>query len=251
MSIEFFLHVIKGNSSAMCKVCNQELNYTKDGITAFKRHELSKKHKERCKTIENLGMNPMLKHTVCGENSSTMKARKVEIMIANFIAHNDLSFALSDELTELIRNVDLDEKAKKKLKCNRSKCSAIICNVTGKYVFEKLVNVLQNQKFSLIIDESTDVSTEKSLALSLRYRDKNYIVCDQFLGLLKVNGSIFEFTYVFSSINSTFKHSFSTRTNLLLSGSPFKTYALSLILSESDYFLDFRFSIILAFVILR
>lgn len=174
-------------------MCNKELNCAKNGITALKRHALSKKHMERCKTIDSVGADRMPKHTVSTENSSTTKARQAEIMIASLIADNDLSFALSDELTKLIQNLDLDEKAKNKIKCNRSKCSAIICNVTGKYVFMKLINILQNQKFSLIIDESTDISTSKNLALTVRYRDKNYEVCDQFLGLLEVNESIFEF----------------------------------------------------------
>lgn len=47
--------------------------------------------------------------------------------------------------------------------------------------------VLESTKFSLIIDETTDISTEKSLALVVRYYDeKTMSVRDRFFGLLKL-----------------------------------------------------------------
>lgn len=70
--------------------------------------------------------------------------------------------------------------------CDRTKCISIVRNVTGQHCFEELVTTLKDKKFSLLVDESTDVSSIKQLAMIVRYDDQEKIV-DQFLALVPVH----------------------------------------------------------------
>lgn len=110
-----------------------------------------------------------------------MRARRLEILVL-FIARHHLIISLSDDLIIFLKRVDIDRKIHKKLSFRATKCRAIICNVTGKYAFNKLVSILRKQKFSLIVDESTNVSSIKNLALFVRFRCKDYIFVDHLLG---------------------------------------------------------------------
>lgn len=66
-------------------------------------------------------------------------------------------------------------------------------NVRRKYIFESLVDILRQQQFSLIIDESTGLSSTKHLAVCIRYQCKtDFTVCDKFLTLLEVSTGIIE-----------------------------------------------------------
>ncbi|CAH1382024.1 unnamed protein product [Tenebrio molitor] len=51
----------------------------------------------------------------------------------------------------------------------RTKTTKIITNVLRKSQKEKIVEILKKRKFSLLIDESTDMSTLKSICICVRY----------------------------------------------------------------------------------
>ena len=109
--------------------------------------------------------------------------QELELQVAMFIIQNNLPIAVADNLVDFIRNVS----------CDRTKCTAIIQNVIGKYSFEKIVSVLQGKFFSLIIDESTDIQTKKHLVLCARVADDDG-VRDEFLGLQVINCDFFSLT---------------------------------------------------------
>jgi len=54
------------------------------------------------------------------------------------------------------------------MKCRRTKCSAIIENCIGASIKQELARKLATSQFSLMVDESTDISTTKMLAVSVR-----------------------------------------------------------------------------------
>jgi len=116
-------------------------------------------------------------------------ARKVEILISLFTAKHNLALSLSDDLLDFIKRLDINEKIQDKITCGTTKCTAIICNITGKFGSNNLVSILQKQQFSLLIDESTDIATCKNSALVARYQKKDYTIRDQFFALIEVNYS--------------------------------------------------------------
>lgn len=109
-----------------------------------------------------------------------------EIRIAAFVAEHNIAIAAVDHLVALIKKLQLNEDSIKQLTCNRTKCTALINNVIGESSFESLVNNLRNQKFSLLVVESTDHSSIKNLAVVVRINN-NFNISDNFLALLPVS----------------------------------------------------------------
>ncbi|XP_049310267.1 uncharacterized protein LOC125778069 [Bactrocera dorsalis] len=73
----------------------------------------------------------------------------------------------------------------------------------GNKARDKIVDQLKQIKFSLIVDETTDVSTKKSLVLIVRYFDHlTKRISDKFLGLISVVNA--DATSVYTSIKEFF-----------------------------------------------
>lgn len=74
------------------------------------------------------------------------------------------------------------------MKLKRSKCTAIIKNVLAPHFVEDLRANIGNSKFSVIIDESNDISTTKLMGIVIRYFSvtKKQVVVN-FLDMVELN----------------------------------------------------------------
>lgn len=108
-----------------------------------------------------------------GTSSQQNGLKTADLHLAAFISEHNLSFNLLEHLPSLLSKVCPDSEIAKKIKCSRTKCSCIIKNVIGKKNEEEICEILKQNKFSLIIDESTDRSCTKHLCLVCRYRHNN------------------------------------------------------------------------------
>lgn len=79
----------------------------------------------------------------------------------------------------------VDSEIAKEITFEKTKAQAIITNVTGKLSHSELVEMLKTERFSLIVDESTDKSTTKHLALIARTA-VDFKVEDNFLCLIPI-----------------------------------------------------------------
>ena len=104
-------------------------------------------------------MNGMQDINTASKKAGDLKNRvqELELQVVMLIIQNSLPIAVADNLVDFIRNADIDTDTRTKVSCDRTKCTAIIQNVLGKYSFENIVSVLQGKLFSLISDESTDI----------------------------------------------------------------------------------------------
>lgn len=98
-----------------------------------------------------------------------------EIRQALFIAEHNLSIKLADHLSQLYFSMFPDSEIAKRIACARTKTTAIIQAVTGRFQEENISKVLKNQKFSLMVDEVTDDTVKKHLAMIIRVRINNKI----------------------------------------------------------------------------
>lgn len=70
----------------------------------------------------------------------------------------------------------------------RTKCSAIIKNIIGPYFQKKLIRDIGESSYSLLIDESTDISVQKYLGISIIYfSEVNSKIVTTSLGLVELN----------------------------------------------------------------
>lgn len=113
-------------------------------------------------------------------------AKAGEVKMACFIAEHNLSFNIASHLNKLICAVCPDSKIAEQLSISRTKARAIIVNVTGQTAEENIIEMLQNNCFALLVDESTDKSTIKHLALVARIVKLDFRVEDRFLTLIPI-----------------------------------------------------------------
>lgn len=172
----------RGNQYFHCKVCNDDCL---GGIGAIKKHASTRKHSSKS-TAASMQVSVFDMPSVSRNVSVECHAKQLEINIASFIAEHNLPFRTTDHLVQLIKKAANDPDACKKITCNRTKCAALINNVLGATSFDTLVSMLRRTKFSLLVDESTDCSSIKHLAIVCRVVGDNMCVQDNFLGLLPI-----------------------------------------------------------------
>ncbi|CAI9719172.1 Hypothetical predicted protein [Octopus vulgaris] len=77
--------------------------------------------------------------------------------LCSFIAEHNLPVRLMNHLPGLIQNACPDSQIAKDIKRARTKAFQIYKNILGPYYFENFIKYLKEYKFSLIVDETTDV----------------------------------------------------------------------------------------------
>lgn len=98
--------------------------------------------------------------------------------LAAFIAEHNLPYTVMEHLPKLIQKVCPDSKVALKLKCGRTKTESIVTNVIGAVGNNSVIELMKKNKFSIILDESTDRSTIKHMAVIARIVDPNLLVRD-------------------------------------------------------------------------
>lgn len=109
-----------------------------------------------------------------------------ELKIAAFIAEH-CSLLTVDHLINILPQLDPSSDPLKNLKLHRTKCSMLIKNVLGPSMLEDLIEEIGDSPFSIIIDESTDLSTQKVLCIMVRFfSHKTKQVVTTFYRVIKV-----------------------------------------------------------------
>lgn len=165
---------------AFCKVCSKDMIA---GLSELKKHQKTKKHRDKAAAVKTT--RPITEMVVT--DTLTEKVQRAEIKIATFVVEHHLPFQIMDHLSDLVTNIFPDSEVAKKFQCKHTKSRCIIKHVVGDHFRSLLVEKLRNTLFSIIIDESTDISSTKLLAIVVRFFcDKGKSVKSQFLKLLKV-----------------------------------------------------------------
>lgn len=112
-------------------------------------------------------------------------AKEAEIVFATAIACST-SIKAADTLGEVnVRYGNGSVWARTKV--HRTKCKYIVKNIVAQCFKEDLKAELQGRKFSVMVDESTDISTTKLMAIALRYYSPSLgKVVDEYLGIVEV-----------------------------------------------------------------
>lgn len=91
-----------------------------------------------------------------------------ELKIAAFIAEHG-SLQTVNHMIEILPELDPSSHAISNLKLHRTKCSMLIKNVLGPCMLQELIEEIGDGPYSIIIDESTDLSTQKVMCIMLRF----------------------------------------------------------------------------------
>ena len=146
-----------------CKFCSK---------TGLKRHLKSKTH-EKCVAAVGAAKTTATVSSL-SKKSATLthdRVKSMEIKLCAFLAEHDLAISLSDDLVDLLRSLFPKDEALKNLTLGKQKTTNVIRQVLGFDYLHEAVSSLQSRLFSVIIDETTDLSTVKQLAVLATYFD--------------------------------------------------------------------------------
>ncbi|KAE9543133.1 hypothetical protein AGLY_003044 [Aphis glycines] len=157
-------------SKANCIVCNLIFGTKKSDII---RHSESQRHIRSVSSLKNvtkLNFKP---------DSEVVKmqtqVQKTELMLAHYVACHNLSFRSIDHLSQLPRLMMNDSKIAQQISIKRTKCVKFIKNVLASVVEDNIVKEMENKKFSIYLDETTDIANIKVLAILVKYIFNNRI----------------------------------------------------------------------------
>lgn len=145
---------------AQCKYCNCALA---PKYSDLKAHRTSKKHQSATAVLC-----PMQTQICFKKKTEDNSASAAEGRAALFIAEH-CSIVTANHLTEFVRKSFSDSAASKDYHMKRTKCAAIIKNVLYPHFKEDIKADIGSSKYSIIVDESTDIAVKNYLAVSIIY----------------------------------------------------------------------------------
>ncbi|CAH1106057.1 unnamed protein product [Psylliodes chrysocephalus] len=155
IAIDIFL---ENSLRAKCIACNTDFQAD---ITVIKNHDKSSQH---LRSVKKLGPSqPRIDTSFFKTNDAQEKVTIAEIKFAVFISEHNLPKRLCDHLVPLLKYIFPDSQIAKEIQMGRTKCTCVIKNVLGQYHFSKMVKKLKCKKFSILIEESTDIGTIKNM----------------------------------------------------------------------------------------
>ncbi|XP_050300186.1 LOW QUALITY PROTEIN: uncharacterized protein LOC126738788 [Anthonomus grandis grandis] len=148
------------------------------------RHGKNSLHLNRVKAA---GKTPAIS-TLLQEPSQQKKVnaiKEAELRLCCYIAEQNLPMLLMDTLPLLNKELYPDSNIAKNINMKRLKATKLITGILGPAFKTEIINDLKNVKFSLITDETTDLSVKKSLVIVTRYWRQGQTQ-DRFLDLVEV-----------------------------------------------------------------
>ncbi|KAJ8915278.1 hypothetical protein NQ315_014786 [Exocentrus adspersus] len=159
------------NTRAFCKACMKSIAVR----VRFTKNTLKKEEKTA-----------KLDNYVTKDNELLNAVKKAELGLTIFLHEHNLPFLLMDHLILLLSVICPDSKIAKQLKCARTKTTNLTHCIAEEQI-DSISKKFQNQYYSLIVAETTDISNKKSLVIVARYFDTLQNKCrDSFIGLIRV-----------------------------------------------------------------
>ena len=166
-----------GSAAAYCTLCHCSIL---PRISSLSNHEKSEKHKRRTPLHSQMQLN--VRKTPKQDKD---KVKAVELQTAvSMICH--CAIRTVDHLSEIMiahRNGSTVEH----IKLHRSKCACLIKIIISTALKTDLIDDFQSKKYAIIIDESTDISTQKHLFILVCFlSDRRKEIVTGFVGLIPV-----------------------------------------------------------------
>lgn len=158
------------NNFYLCKVC--EKSYEAH-LSHIRRHAKSATHLQLCaeKGIEASKDNDFNTQDAESPLSFDERKKSAEIRYAALIAEKNIPFRTAKEILSFFQHVGEDPNVLKSMSMGLTKCSNIISNVLYPVENIHVVHNLQRTKFSIFIDETSDICNEKWMTFFVRYVD--------------------------------------------------------------------------------
>lgn len=152
--------------SFFCLICEKSFH---GGLSHINRHAQSKTHINICKKNE-IQTNEDVEMEI-DESVLTFEERKksAEIRYAALIAEKNISHQTAKDILNFFQHVGKDSNVLQEMSMGKTKVTKTLVNVLCPVETDRVVNSIQNTKFSIFIDETSDISNEKWMTFLVRY----------------------------------------------------------------------------------
>lgn len=173
-------------NKAFCNICNTTIRCCKADLI---RHSQTTKHIQEF-NLKSQSLDCCNKNNDNNDNVLHIdKVKRAEIKLAAFFAEHNVAFYSADHLIPLLKNIFDDSRIVQDLAMARKKCTNLVKNVIALRETEKIVDILQTRKFSILIDESTDISDIKIMCVLVQFLSKENEIKTQLLDLIALKAT--------------------------------------------------------------
>lgn len=170
--------------TAICTVCDTKLkNCNKFKL---KTHKSSNKHVKNYEAKKNATViDTFIKKK--NENDLPSDVSKAELLLSAFMAEHGTPFKQADHLIQVLKKMFPKCEIAQSMSLKKTKASYVMRDGIALEEREEIAKICKENAFSLLIDESTDISVSQILAVMVRYFDqKKGKVCDVLLDIVEV-----------------------------------------------------------------
>lgn len=162
------------NTKAKCYCCNAVLSCGKSDL---QKHAKTEKHVNNVKRIKGyrpidlafqLASSSPDEAAAKAKQSHENKVKACELRLAAYVAEHNVAFNTSNDLIKTIKAGISDSTIVKDLSMSRTKCSLVVSKILAKTETDELSEELRKSLFSVLVDESTDVSNTKNMCILVR-----------------------------------------------------------------------------------
>jgi len=149
--------VLHNNKLFFCSFCDKSMSAR---LSSIYEHAKSAAHVIKEKNVEKKQTDEAV--TMTDETLSFEERKKAaEIKFAAFIAEHNISLQTAPEILKFFQQIGKDINVLQSMTMSRIKCQKIISNVLCPIETDRVVDIIQNTKFTIFIDETSDISNQK------------------------------------------------------------------------------------------
>ncbi|XP_066950810.1 zinc finger protein 862-like [Macrobrachium rosenbergii] len=170
-------------TKARCRFCNAVIRAHHSDLM---KHANTATHKSYIKARESNVTRFLVntQQTKQADISQKVTDLKLSVTIACHASINSIDH-IGEVIKECGKSCNCSKNTLRDLQLHRTKCSNLIKNVLGPEMKNQLITDIGSTPYSLIIDESTDITTNKQLCLVIRYYSQaKRSMISTFLGLV-------------------------------------------------------------------
>jgi len=193
-------------NKAFCTLCNSTIKSSRSSLI---RHSRVVKH------IKNVTFQKQKKSLDINFALHTNKVKRAEIKLAVFFAEHNITFQAADHLISLLKDIYVDSKIAQDLSLTGKKCTDIIKEVIAKREIEKIVDILQTRRFSILIHESADILEMKIMCVLVQFLSKENKVKTQLLDLIALDATDYSAHQIFQSFKELLENTKIPITNII------------------------------------
>ena len=157
---------VEGDSSkAHCTVCKKEIVASASSLWQHSKTYL------HYRNLMIAAGNPTGEYLHKNPNFDPVVAER-ELQVAAYIVEENYSFKSGQKFTAFVKYITPESETNKKMKMCPEKAQKLATKVIAPVQKQRLIEILSVTKFSILVDEMTDICTDKSLAIVVSFWDE-------------------------------------------------------------------------------